>query len=194
MQLVKNVIYFINSTGQISLIDLLSKKIENLNFPDIQKNIVNDFFIYGDVLYYLSGGNCNYYMAKCNLTLRQYNLVSKQDKVLANNITFPKIMGYDAPLNKLYMKSTFGDAGIYAQSIEEYDFVTGKINPVAATSYDGENNMPHNPDEDKKIKDIENRLNGQLDRIDEITIENGKIIKDQKVSGSNFDGIRYVKN
>lgn len=176
-QLVGNKIYFVNSVGQFSSIDLLSKQIVTINLPDVQvvqgysPAHINDFFIYGNILYYLSGENCNEYRGVCNLTLHQYNLSSKQDKILTQGVSSPTIMGIDTDSNKLYLRQTFGDAGCVSQTIQEYDFATNKVTTTIKTGHcDGD---PTNTPEDQKAKIIENQLRGQLDRLSEITVTNG---------------------
>ena len=200
MQLAGNKIYFVGLRGQLSSIDLLSKQIEDINLPEVglaQKaplpnNVVNDFFIYKNNLYYLFGENCNYYMAKCNLTLQQYDLASEQSKMLAKNIDSLSIVGYDPVLNKLYMRWAFGDAGFASQSITEYDFNTNEVNLVATANYSMDGSS--NPTEDQKIKIVENSLKGQLNRINEIIVNNGQIIKNQTLFSDHYPSIRYIQN
>ncbi len=200
MQLVGNKLYFVGLNGQLSSFDILSKHIENISLPGVQlaqnstlpNTIVNNFFIYKDVLYYLSGENCNYYMAKCDLTLYQYNLFSKQSKVLAKNIDSPDIMGYDPILNKLYLRWTFGDAGAYLVSVKEYDFGTNQINLVAKVSH-GQEEFTNSPD-DQKIRAVYEQLKDQLGMLSSIAIRGGQVVKNQTSFSNEYTGIRYVQN
>src|SRR3989338_6534002 len=200
MQLVGNKAYFVDLYGQLSSIDLLSKQIESIDLPGVRRaqkstlpdDVINDFFIYKDILYYLSGENCNYYMADCRLTLWQYDLVSKQGKILAENIDFPSIVGYDPALNKLYMRWTFGDAGAYAIKIKEYDFKNGQVRLVAAISH-GQEDFINTPD-DQKIEALYERLKNQLGRLSGITVAKGQVVKNQTISSNEYVGIRYIQN
>lgn len=195
MQLSGNKIYFVNLNGGLSLIDLKSKQIQDVNLLGISNNrkgdIINDFLLYDDNLYYLTGKNCNYYMAECNLTLYRYNSISQENVLVAKNITDSHIMGYNATLNKLYFSFIFADAGGCVMSIAEYDLTTKKMDVVASGSCGGDGAT----DYDKKIKQIEQSLSGQINNIAGVTITTGDVNKNQSFSkGLNYDVIRYVQD
>lgn len=204
MQLVGNDLYYINKSGKLSLIDIFSKKIQMLDLPEIKSTKdgvqiqTRSFFIYGNRLFYVAGRDCEYNGDGCDFSLHEYNLESKQDSTLVSGgIISGNIMGYDTVGNKLYMSSLFADDSHCGNSLRilYYDFTT-KIIKEAVFVYDydcsGDGPTVETP-ELKKVGEIYNILEYQMNEIRHIKIENGKIAHDTNPNGAPYGiGIRYV--
>lgn len=194
IQLFGNKIYYVDKNGNLSALNLLTKQIENINLPGIEKyqeKTINDFFIYNGIVYYLSGKNCNYYMAECDLDLRQYDLNLAENKLLSNHVSYPAVLGHDPLENKLYLKFTFGDAGGSIETIGEYDFENSKISKVVSVGYGY--NGPDNLENDAKFKSIEKLLEKQTKRLNGIIIKNGQVGPIQNYFKDVYDNIKYAQ-
>lgn len=210
MQLAGGKLYFINNKGLLSAIDLQTKQVETIPLPaispaeDASRSMLNTFFIYGNRLFYLTGKNCNEYMARCDLVLHEFNLDTKQDSELADQVSSRDILGLDTSLNVLQLRHSEGDAGCSWRSYEEYNFNTKVLQKTGNYSYcleesdDGtykDTNTEASVQAQQKIRDLENRLKGQLEYLSTIQVKNGVVLKNQTdTANSAYDfAIRHVQ-
>lgn len=204
MQLVADTLYFVKSSGQFGMINLVSKQIHLFDLPGIQpadSNTapqLNAFFVYGENLFYLAGENCLDYLAKCDLSLRAYNLANNSHEYnpLVTGVASRQIMGYDSVSKKLYLKYSDGDAGCSWRRIQEFDFATKTLTDAARISIcsgdEGEATTTGDTVSQQKAKAIDILLDSQMRYIGSISVKDGKIAGLQTASSTWMSAIRYV--
>ncbi len=116
--------------GSIQVVDVFAAKTSVL--PGVlttQDAQVNGMYIKGDRLWYLLGHpGCNEYMARCALSLYEIPAGGGISKLLSTTtLESGSILGFDQEAGKLYVLSSFGDAGAYSYTISSYDYATGMI-------------------------------------------------------------------
>jgi hypothetical protein len=108
--------------------------------------LVNDFYIKGDKLWFLSGQEgCNEYKATCDLDVFEMPAAGGTPKFLGRvHLETGFIVGFDETNQKLYVMSAFGDAGAYSYTIFEYDYATSLFSEaVSDEGYDGDSPEKH---------------------------------------------------
>jgi hypothetical protein len=195
IQLVGNSIYFVSPHNGLQVLDLVTKDIKRIPLLDgvsgqlLIPEKINEFFVYEQQLYYLSGENCNEYLARCNLELHEFNLLTKEDFTLATQVISREIIGYDKELQKLYLKYQDGDAGCSWHTLQEYDFVSHLFKKTASASHCDDEELSEDM---AYIEEIEANLKNQNIHIKSIAIKNGKVATYQPDT-DRYDGIRLIK-
>jgi hypothetical protein len=118
------VIYFIDKEGMLNKVtgsDISNASKINLSLK--QEEFVSDFFIQGDIIYYLSGPFCNTYMGICDNTLKTFNTISGTSTELATNLKENSISGFSLNGNKIILSKGSGDAGCAWQSFLTFDLL-----------------------------------------------------------------------
>lgn len=97
---------------------------------------VHSFLIYGDILYYLTGTNCNFVPASCiDSELHSYNIKTQKNQLLAKNLTTGGILGIDKAGTNLILYRAYGDAGCNGGVFEKYNFSTKKASNLFEYNY-----------------------------------------------------------
>lgn len=200
LQLVGNDLYFINSTGQLSTINIISKEVHTVDLLGLNQysasTRLSNFLIYENNIFYLIGQDCRAHPNKCNLSLYKYSLESKENSLLADGVNSLDIMGYDSISNKLYMNSVINESCSW-QEIKEYNFQNKKISGTVSTiSYPDCGETDSNttmPPEKAKVIEIYKKLGNQTIGDRHLKIENGKVVKDPNSDDAPYgSGIRYI--
>lgn len=170
----RNVVYF-TAKGKLKILDPFTQTITNVsNITQAENEVVNEFYVHNDDLYYLLGKSCNEYRFKCDNKLYKYNFLTHANKLLAEHSISRTIIGYDAQRNILSMMYADGDAGCYWASLEEYGFQTNSL--VSKGSYSSCDGDPDFKDKMKQYDAIFAPFAGQATTTSYILIDKGKIL------------------
>jgi hypothetical protein len=86
--------------------------------------VINEFYFHGNSIFYLYGPWCQEYLARCNLSLFEYNQKNGTHTLLASPVTSRRIAGYNSTLNTLDMYWSEGDGGCFWATTERFEFMT----------------------------------------------------------------------
>ena len=131
-------IYFLHGEPYNPLVkkfDIFTGETTTLDLEYLLDKPVQAFFIFDNILYYLNGEICNYYLATCDLQLNSYNLETRETRLLASNLSSRRIEGFDTTGERLIMFYGEGDAGCIWGSFEEYNINTGNLLELGSFSY-----------------------------------------------------------
>jgi hypothetical protein len=90
--------------GDLHIIDPFTKTTSNALDIDLPENErVHAFLITSDKILYLTGMNCLNYLAKCNLSLREYDRTTKQSTTLTEKLPYRELIGYDSVAEEILL-------------------------------------------------------------------------------------------
>lgn len=133
--LYRNNIYFVNKTGQLSVVDQNLMQVRNAPVVLRSGEFVSDYLFDGDWLYYLAGPFCNEYKAACDGTLRVFNLKTEKTLDIASHIYKRNIAGFDATHSNLIFSEGFGDAGCQSATFSKLNLSTAAISELPSFSW-----------------------------------------------------------
>lgn len=104
--------------------------------------VITDFYIAGDTLYYILGPACTYLDCEEEKNLYRVPVVGGVNDLIAEGITEGSIEGYSESKRALYLVEGFGDAGCFSTHISEFNVderrVTAEITGGTCAEYDSE--------------------------------------------------------
>lgn len=123
--------------GSLLTLDIFTGKMTPL--PGVATTsgaVVNDFYIKGDTLWYQRGREgCSDYMARCVLQVYETPVQGGTPRLLGETTLMSgAIMGYDSTARVLYLRSSFGDAGVYHYTIYAYSYADNSLTKVLEDS------------------------------------------------------------
>lgn len=181
-QLHEGILYFIDKNGGLGKVDnsLISVSSVNLNLK--KDEFISDYFIQGNLIYYLVGNFCGAYMSACNNTLRVTNTEDTTTTSLATGIYESHISGFSSDGNTIVLSNSNGDGGCGFKNFSSFSLLKKVITSTNNFSFcEGDKAA------DAKIKGIdqfESSLYPKVKDTHYINIVNGKLLftqEDKKV-------------
>lgn len=191
----KGALYFVSSDGTLRMLDISPEGVsETLVLEVEEEESVNEFYFFDDHLYYLLGSSCNNYRARCDLKLFGMDLVTDENLLIAEGLSYRSINGYNKKSKSLSLYYNTGDHGCYSTRTSKVSIEDGVI--TEGRTYSGCNG---NEEEDNKEYDAKNaylsQFSNQHFNNDYILIRDGKIVLTEETLPSAGDKwtIRYIR-
>lgn len=177
-QLHEGILYFIDKNGGLSKVDnsLLSVSSINLNLK--KGEFISDYFIQGNLIYYLAGNFCGAYMMKCDNTLRVTNTENTTTTSLATGIYESHISGFSSDGNTIVLSNSNGDGGCGFKNFSSFSLLKKVVTSTNNFSF-----CEGDKDEVAKIKGIdkfESSLYPKVTDVHYLNVVNGKLLSKQE--------------
>lgn len=181
-----------SAEGELRTFDLVTQATSSvLDIAPSNDEIVKDFYIFKDRLFYLFGSfvsSCSVYQAQCNFRLYEYDFSAEHSSLLAENVTYREILSLNPEENVLYMAYLESDGGCKWAKTGRYDFAQKRVVP-------GEDLVGCGID--PEVEAMESFLKRVTDALmyDFIFVESGKIVMPEEniLNPGNWRPIRYIK-
>lgn len=181
-------LYFINKNGGLSKVDnnLRGVSLVSSVQVDLKKGeFISDYFIQGNLIYYLAGNFCGAYMSSCDNTLRVVNTENTTSTSLATGIYESHISGFSEDGGTIILVNSNGDGGCGHKNFLSFNLIK-----KATTSTDNFSFCEDDKDKDviiDKIGQFESRIYPRTANAKYLHVENNKLLykaEDQKIIDS----------
>jgi|GEM_PF-7042753 len=186
----RNKIFLIAKSGILGIDPFSKEPIAAAPMPKDESII--DYLFLGDELFHIAAPDpvCMD-MGRCSVSLYRGSLQGMTK--VASSVKGNAIIGYDPQEDALYMRSGYGDAGCFNSTITRYSFKESKAEE--ALSVGGCYGEEGFDSELKKLNDFLDRFKPQMQVVQHIDVEGGKLIAPKRaLQDGGTASIRFMPN
>ncbi len=128
-----DLLYFLSGGSLLTFNPYTSAVLSVQGIATSTGHVVTDFYLKGDRLWYLSGGeDCAAYHTICDIDVYEISAQGGYATLLAAipGVMSGAIVGFDASARALYLRGGFGDAGCYLMRMYEYSYDTATTSMI----------------------------------------------------------------
>ncbi|MDO8183645.1 MAG: hypothetical protein Q7T49_01495 [bacterium] len=152
-----------------------TKKVRILtSLPKYGYAYINDILFKDSEVFYTYGEEC-WQQEKCSIDLYKLSLKTGQVEVLAKQLKFPSLAGYDSEVKALKLFHAFGDAGCFSLKAVSFNLDTKQLETASQSNFGSCSDDPDYEEQQNKQESFFNQYQKTGTKF--FKVEDGRLLK-----------------